>query len=256
VPDQAKPPVFLLDTMSFIFRAYHAMLRSRPMTTRAGLPTAAVFVFVNMIKKLRQDFQPQYFAAVFDVSGEVFRDERARAMKPLRKWNGKTQSFDEVSYEGYKANRAATPEDLKRQIPYIRRALEALRIPILEAEGFEADDVIGTLAREAADEQHEVFIVSGDKDMMQLVTSTVKILNPQKDNLILDPAKVVEVLGVPPEKVIDVMALRGDAVDNIPGAPGIGDKGSVELIQEFGSVEAVLDRFSEVKRKSYRESLE
>jgi DNA polymerase-1 len=242
--------------MSFIFRAYHAMQRSRPMSTRAGLPTAAIYVFVNMIKKLRQDFQPLYFAAVFDVSGEVFRDERARAMKPLRKWNGKTQSFDEVSYEGYKANRAAMPEDLRRQIPYIRRALEALRIPILEAEGFEADDVIGTLAREAAEEQHDVFIVSGDKDMMQLVTPTVKILNPQKDNLILDPAKVVEVLGVPPEKVVDVMALRGDAVDNIPGAPGIGDKGSVDLIIEFGSVEAVLDRASEVKRKSYRESLE
>ena len=256
MPDQPKPPVFLLDTMSFIFRAYHAMQHSRPMSTRAGLPTAAVFVFVNMIKKLRQDFQPRYFAAVFDVSGEVFRDERARAMKPLRKWNSKTQSFDEVSYEGYKANRAATPEDLKRQIPYIRRALEALRIPILEAEGFEADDVIGTLAREAAEQQHEVFIVSGDKDMMQLVTPAVKILNPQKDNLILDPAKVVEVLGVPPEKVVDVMALRGDSVDNIPGAPGIGDKGSVELIQEFGSLAAVLDRTNEVKRKSYRESLE
>jgi DNA polymerase-1 len=242
--------------MSFIFRAYHAMQRSRPMSTRSGLPTAAIYVFVNMIKKLRQDFQPRYFAAVFDVSGEVFRDERARAMKPLRKWNGKTQSFDEVSYEGYKANRASMPEDLRRQIPYIRRALEALRIPILEAEGFEADDVIGTLAREAAEQQHEVFIVSGDKDMMQLVTPTVKILNPQKDNLILDPAKVVEVLGVPPEKVIDVMALRGDAVDNIPGAPGIGDKGSVDLIVEFGSLDAVLERTSEVKRKSYRESLE
>jgi DNA polymerase-1 len=256
VTDQSKPPVFLLDTMSFIFRAYHAMQRSRPMSTRSGLPTAAIFVFVNMIKKLRQDFQPRYFAAVFDVSGEVFRDERARAMKPLRKWNGKTQSFDEVSYEGYKANRASMPEDLRRQIPYIRRALEALRIPILEAEGFEADDVIGTLAREAAQQQHEVFIVSGDKDMMQLVTPTVKILNPQKDNLILDPAKVIEVLGVPPEKVIDVMALRGDAVDNIPGAPGIGDKGSVDLIVEFGSLDAVLERSSEVKRKSYRESLE
>jgi DNA polymerase-1 len=256
VTDQSKPPVFLLDTMSFIFRAYHAMQRSRPMSTREGLPTAAIYVFVNMIKKLRLDFQPRYFAAVFDVSGEVFRDERARTMGPLRKWNGKTQSFDEVSYEGYKANRAAMPEDLRRQIPYIRRALEALRIPILEAEGFEADDVIGTLAREAAERAHEVFIVSGDKDMMQLVTPAVKILNPQKDNLILDPAKVMETLGVPPEKVVDVMALRGDAVDNIPGAPGIGDKGSVELILEFGSVEAVLDRASEVKRKSYRESLE
>ena len=251
-----KPPVFLLDTMSFIFRAYHAMQRSRPMSTRTGLPTAAIYVFVNMIKKLRQDFQPRYFAAVFDVSGEVFRDERARAMKPLRKWNGKTQSFEDVDYEGYKANRASMPEDLRRQIPYIRRALEALRIPILEAEGFAADDVIGTLAREAAEQQYEVFIVSGDKDMMQLVTPTVKILNPQKDNLILDPAKVLEVLGVPPEKVVDVMALRGDAVDNIPGAPGIGDKGSVDLIVEFGSLDAVLDRTAEVKRKSYRESLE
>jgi DNA polymerase-1 len=249
VPDSSKPPVFLLDTMSFIFRAYHAMQRSRPMSTRAGLPTAAIFVFVNMIKKLRQDFHPRYFAAVFDVSGEVFRDERARAMKPLRKWNSKTQSFDEVSYEGYKANRAAMPEDLRRQIPYIRRALEALRIPILEAEGFEADDVIGTLAREAAEQQHEVFIVSGDKDMMQLVTPTVKILNPQKDNLILDPAKVVEVLGVPPEKVVDVMALRGDAVDNVPGVPGVGELTSLKLIVEFGSVEAVLDHAAEVKGK-------
>jgi DNA polymerase-1 len=256
VTDQAKPPVFLLDTMGFIFRAYHAMQRSRPMSTRGGLPTAAIYVFVNMIAKLRQDFAPRYFAAVFDMSGEVFRDERARSMGPLRKWNSKTQRFDEVSYEGYKANRESMPEDLRRQIPYIRRALEALRIPILEAVGFEADDVIGTLAREAAEQEHEVFIVSGDKDMMQLVTPRVKILNPQKDNLILDPAKVTETLGVPPEKVVDVMALRGDVVDNIPGAPGIGDKGSVELIQEFGSVEAVLDRAAEVKRKSYRESLE
>jgi len=256
VTDQAKPPVFLLDTMSFIFRAYHAMQRSRPMSTRGGLPTAATYVFVNMIKKLRQDFSPLYFAAVFDMSGEVFRDERARTMGPLRKWDSKSQSFIDVGYEGYKANREAMPEDLRRQIPYIRRALDALRIPILEAVGFEADDVIGTLAREAAEQEHEVFIVSGDKDMMQLVTPMVKILNPQKDNLILDPAKVVEVLGVPPEKVVDVMALRGDAVDNIPGAPGIGDKGSVDLIVEFGSVEAVLDRASEVKRKTYRESLE
>ncbi|HEU5350770.1 MAG TPA: DNA polymerase I [Terracidiphilus sp.] len=256
MPEQANPPVFLLDAMAFIFRAYHAMQRSRPMSTRSGLPTAATFVFVNMIKKLRQDFAPQYFAAVFDVSGEVFRDERARAIGTLRKWNAKSQSFDEVSYDGYKANREAMPEDLRRQIPYIRRSLQALRIPILEAEGFEADDVIGTLARQAAEQKHEVFIVSGDKDMMQLVTDSVKILNPQKDNLVLDPEKVRDVLGVPPEKVIDVMALRGDTVDNIPGAPGIGDKGSVDLITEFGSVEEVLNRAAEVKRKSYRESLQ
>ena len=226
------------------------------MSTRTGLPTAAIYVFVNMIRKLRQDFTPRYFAAVFDPSGEVFRDERARTMGPLRKWNSKAQSFEEVTYEGYKANRQSMPDDLRRQVPYIRRALVAYRIPILEVEGFEADDVIGTLARKAAEQDHEVFIVSGDKDMMQLVTPQVKILNPQKDNLILDPAKVTEVLGVPPEKVVDVMALRGDTVDNIPGAPGIGDKGSVDLIVEFGSVESVLDRAAEVKRKSYRESLE
>ena len=235
--------------MSFIFRAYHAMQRSRPMSTRGGLPTAAIYVFVNMIKKLRQDFAPLYFAAVFDMSGEVFRDERARTMGPLRKWDSRTQSFVEVSYEGYKANREAMPEDLRRQIPYIRRSLEALHIPILEAIGFEADDVIGTLARQAAAEEHEVFIISGDKDMMQLVTPHVRILNPQKDNLILDPAKVTETLGVPPEKVVDVMALRGDSVDNIPGVPGIGDKGSVKLILQFGSVEAVLDHAAEVGGK-------
>ena len=242
--------------MSFIFRAYHAMQRSRPMSTRSGLPTAATYVFVNMIRKLRQDFSPHYLAAVFDVSGAVFRDERSRAIGTLRKWNSKSQSFEEVSYEGYKAKREAMPEDLRRQIPYIRRSLEAFRIPILEAEGFEADDVIGTLAREAAEQEHEVFIVSGDKDMMQLVTPRIKVLNPQKDNLILDADKVTETLGVPPERVVDVMALRGDTIDNIPGAPGIGDKGSVELIVQFGSVEAVLERTSEVKRKSYRESLE
>ena len=242
--------------MSFIFRAYHAMQRSRPMSTRSGVPTAATYVFVNMIRKLRQDFSPEYFAAVFDVSGKVFRDERALAIGSLRKWNSKTQCFEEVGYEGYKAKREAMPEDLRKQIPYIRRSLDAFHIPILEAEGFEADDVIGTLSCKASDLGHEVFIVSGDKDMMQLVNERVKVLNPQKDNLVLDSAKVTEVLGVPPDKVVDVMALRGDAIDNVPGAPGIGDKGSVDLIKEFGSVEAVLDRTAEVKRKSYRESLE
>jgi DNA polymerase-1 len=251
-----KPPIFLLDAMSFIFRAYHAMQRQRPMSTRSGVPTAATFVFVNMINKLRRDFQPEYFAAVFDVSGSVFRDERARSIATVRKWNIKTQTFDELDYGGYKANRTEMPPDLAQQLPFIRRSLEAFRIPILQSEGFEADDVIGTLARQAAEQGHDVFVVSNDKDMLQLVTGKVKVLNPVKDNLILDREKVVEVLGVPPEQVIDVMALRGDSIDNIPGAPGIGDKGSVELIQQFGSVEAALDRASEVKRKTYRESLE
>lgn len=251
-----KAPVFLLDSMSFIFRAYHAMQRQRPMSTRTGVPTAATYVFVNMMNKLRRDFNPEYLAAIFDPSTPVFRDERAKAMTTIRKFNIKTQTFDEVDYGGYKANRTETPPDLLQQLPYIRRALEAFRIPILLAEGFEADDVIGTLANKAAKEGHPVFIVSNDKDMLQLVNDRIKVLNPVKDNLVLDRAKVEETLGVPPEKVIDVMALRGDTIDNIPGAPGIGDKGSVELIQQFGSLDAVLDRASEVKRKTYRESLQ
>ncbi len=225
------------------------------MTTRNGQPTAAVYVFVNMLERLRRDFSPVHLAAVFDLSGEVFRDATARQLTSLRKWSAADQGFVDVDYAGYKANRESMPDDLARQIPFIRRAIEAMRIPVLSAEGYEADDVIGTLAHRAAAEGHPVFIVSPDKDMMQLVTGRIRILNPQKDNLILDPAKVEEVLGVPPERVIDVMALRGDAVDNVPGAPGIGDKGSVELIRQFGSLDALLERASEVTRKTYRESL-
>jgi DNA polymerase I len=257
MPDnETKAPIFLLDSMSFIFRAYHAMQRQRPMSTRSGVPTAATYVFVNMINKLRKDFSPHYFAAIFDTMTPVFRDERAKSMASVRKFNVKTQQFDEIVYEGYKANRTEMPPDLVQQIPYIRRALEAFRIPIIQCEGFEADDVIGTLAQKAQKAGHKVFIVSNDKDMLQLVTERVLVLNPAKDNLVLDPAAVQQTLGVPPERVIDVMALRGDSVDNIPGAPGIGDKGSVEIIQQFGSLEAALDRADEVKRKTYRESLQ
>src|ERR1700744_5201701 len=251
----AKPPIYLLDSMAFIFRAYHAMQRQRPMSTRTGIPTAATYVFVNMINKLRKDFSPHYLAAVYDLSGPVFRDERAREMKAVKKFNLKTQQFEEVDYLGYKANRTEMPADLTQQLPFIRRALEAFRIPILSYEGFEADDVIGTLSCKLSALGHKVYVVSSDKDMMQLVNDDVSILNPTKDNLILDRAGVEAALGVPPERVIDVMALRGDSIDNIPGAPGIGDKGSVELIQRFGTVEEALDHAAEVERKTYRESL-
>jgi len=205
------------------------------MSTRKGLPTAAIYVFVNMLRKLRDDFSPYYLAAVFDVAAPTFRDQQ---------------------YKQYKANRSEMPGDLAQQIPYIRRALEAYRIPMVEAPGYEADDVIGTLAKKAADSGRPVYVVSSDKDMLQLVNDRVQVLNPPKDNLICDAAKVQEILGVPPHRVIDVMALRGDSIDNIPGAPGIGDKGSVELIQRFGSLEAALDRAAEVERKTYRESLQ
>jgi DNA polymerase I len=244
-----------MDTMSFIFRAYHAMARQRPMSTKKGVPTAATYVFVNMLRKLRADFNPEYLAAVFDVAGPTFRDEQAKAVTSVRKFDIKTQTFKEVEYQGYKAQRTEMPHDLAQQLPYIRRALEAYRIPILESRGFEADDVIGTLSRKAAEQSYQVFVVSSDKDMLQLVNDKVCVLNPPKDNLICDAAKVEEILGVRPAQVIDVMALRGDSIDNIPGAPGIGDKGSVEIIKRFGTLENALEHAAEVERKTYRESL-
>jgi DNA polymerase-1 len=248
--------IFLMDAMSFIFRAYHAMARQRSMSTKTGLPTAATYVFVNMLRKLREDFSPEYLAAVFDVAAPTFRDKQAEGITSVRKFDAKTQTFQEIEYKGYKANRSEMPADLVQQLPYIRRALEAYRIPILEYPGFEADDVIGTLAKKAAAQDRCVYVVSSDKDMMQLVNDHVLILNPPKDNLICDAQKVEEILGVPPERVVDVMALRGDSIDNIPGAPGVGDKGSVEIIKRFGSVEAALDRAGEIERKTYRESLQ
>src|SRR3982074_1366636 len=251
-----KPPIYLLDSMAFIFRAYHAMQRQRPMSTRTGIPPAATYVFVNMINKLRKDFQPEYLAAIYDVGAPVHRNELATQLKDVQKFNIRTQAFETVEYGGYKANRTETPPDLIQQQPYIRRALEAFRIPILYYDGFEADDVIGTLSCKLSALGHKVYVVSSDKDMMQLVNDDVIILNPTKDNLILDRAGVEQSLGVPPELVVDVMALRGDSVDNIPGAPGIGDKGAVQIIRGFGSVEQALERAAEVEKKSYRESLQ
>ena len=248
--------IFLIDTMSFIFRAYHAMARQRGMSTKTGLPTAATYVFFNMLRKLRDDFSPEYLAAVFDVAAPTFRDQQAEAITSVRRFDLKTQTFQEVEYHGYKANRTEMPGDLVQQLPYIRRALEGYRIPILELGGYEADDVIGTLARKAVAQSYSVYVVSSDKDMLQLVSDRVLVLNPPKDNLISDAAKVEEILGVPPERVVDVMALRGDAIDNIPGAPGIGDKGSIEIIRRFGTVEQALDRAAEVEKKTYRESLQ
>src|SRR5262249_60322356 len=140
---------------------------------------------------------PEYLAAVFDVAGPTFRDEHAKTVTSVRKFDIKTQTFKEVEYQGYKAQRSEMPPDLVQEVPYIRRALEAYRIPILEQQGFEADDVIGTLANKAAAQSHTVYVVSSDKDMLQLVNDKVLVLNPPKDNLIADAAKVEEILGVP-----------------------------------------------------------
>src|SRR5947208_9670117 len=148
------------------------------------------------------------------------------------------------------------PPDLGEQIPHVRRVLEAMRIPILEYRGFEADDVIGTIARRAEKDGIEVVIVSSDKDMLQLVSDKISMLNPAKDDEWYDPLKVKAFMGVRPEQVADLLALKGDAIDNIPGAPGIGEKGAKDLIERFGTIEALLERAAEVEKKTYRESLQ
>ena len=233
--------LFLIDSMSYIFRAFHQPQTQR-FYTRAGLPTGAVFVLNNMLRKLLAAHRPDYVLGVFDTAAPTFRD---------------------ALFADYKANRAEMPSELAQQIPYIRRLLEALHIPVVELDGYEADDLIGALAVQGARAGVEVTIVSSDKDMLQLVTSdggespgSIRVLVPTKDDLVCDAAKVEQLLGVPAGRVPDVMALRGDAIDNIPGAPGIGEKGSRELIQRFGSVETALERAQEVERKTYRESLE
>lgn len=232
----AAPRLFLIDTFGFIFRAYHARARSGapPMRTSGGLSTEAVFIFHNMVRKLLSSYKPEYIAAIFESSEPTFRSE---------------------AFAEYKANRTEMPQDLGEQIPYVRRMLEALRIPVLEFPAYEADDVIGAIAKNHS-EQIEIVIVSSDKDMLQLVNDHVFMLNPMKDDTWYDAEKVVEFMGVKPTQVADLLALKGDSIDNIPGASGIGDKGAKDLITRFGSVEAVLDRAAEVERKMYRESLQ
>jgi DNA polymerase-1 len=236
-----RPRLFLIDTFGFIFRAYHARARSSAPTMRtgAGLPTEAVYIFNSMLRKLTATYAPEYVAAVFESAGPTFRE----------------QEFAE-----YKANRPETPEELTQQIPYVRRLLDVMRIPVLECPGFEADDVIGAVARRAEEAGFDVAIVSSDKDMLQLVNERVSMYNPIQEDLWYDPVKVEEKMGVKPGQVADLLALKGDAVDNIPGAPGIGDKGARDLITRFGSVEAALDRAAELGDKGYdkryRESLQ
>ncbi len=231
------PRLFLIDSFGFIFRAYHARARSGapPMRTSSGQATEAVFIFHNMLRKLKSESKPDYIAAVFESEGPSFREQE---------------------FADYKANRQETPPDLIEQIPLVRRLIEAMRIPVLEYPGYEADDVIGAIARRQAALGQEVVIVSSDKDMLQLVDERVSMLNPAKDYTWYDAAGVQEFLGVAPCQVPDLLALKGDAVDNIPGAPGIGDKGARDLIARFGSVETVLERAAEVERKTYRESLQ
>ena len=203
----APKKIFLVDAMGFIFRAYFAPMGR--LNSPAGIPTKVPYLFSNMLRKLKKEHAPDYLAVVFDTREPTFRDKL---------------------FDKYKAQRPPMPDDLAIQLPYVRRMCEAMRLPILEYPGFEADDVIGALAKQSSKKGLDVYIVTSDKDMMQLVGGSVRVLRPgagpDKTDLIVDSAKVEEIMGVPPEKVADVMALMGDSIDNIPGAKGIGEKGA------------------------------
>jgi len=230
--------LFLVDAMAHVYRAFFAPMPHR-LTGPNGAPTNVPFLFGNILRRLIKDYDPKYIGVVFDPPGTTFRDKL---------------------FEKYKAQRPPMPDDMRVQIPLVRRLCEAMRLPVLEELGYEADDVIGTIATQAAKEGFEVLIVSNDKDMMQLVGKNVRTLKTgsggAKGDILVDEAKVQELLGVPAEKVVDYMALLGDTVDNIPGAKGIGEKGAAELIIKYGSVEKALDHADEVSNKRYREALE
>jgi DNA polymerase-1 len=225
--------LFLVDGMSHIYRAYYAI---RGLTNSSGLPTNAVFGFTMILRRLITTEKPDYIGVAFDSPERTFRHE---------------------AYDKYKATRGLMPDDLEVQLPYIQRVCEAFRVPIMREPGFEADDIIGTLACQAERRGLDVVLVTNDKDMFQLVNDRVKVLRTDRNSEMrwLDAAGVEEKLGVRPDQVVDLLALWGDASDNIPGAPGVGEKGAKQIIQQFGTLENALARADEIGRKTYRESL-
>ncbi len=227
----SSPQLYLLDGSSYIYRAFYGI---RDLATSGGMSTNAVFGFTKMLLGLLLETTPDYLAVVFDRPRE--------------------ETFRREIYPEYKANRDAMPEDLVPQVPYIKKVLLALNIPALEAPGFEADDVIATLARRYAAEGIQVTVVTGDKDLMQIVSDGVDLLDTMKDKR-SGPQDVLERFGVPPELVPDVLGLAGDTSDNIPGVPGIGEKTAAELVKRFGSLEGVFEWTHLVNGKKRRENL-
>ena len=223
--------LFLVDAYALIYRSYYAFL-SRPMRNSRGMNTSAIFGFVKFLREIVAREHPNYMGVAFDAKGGNFRYDL---------------------YEKYKANRSETPEDITASVPYIKRILEAMRIPVLEAAGFEADDVIGTLARKAAAECYRVYMVTPDKDFGQLVDDTIFIYRQNKNGEgveILGPNEIMERYGIAdPRHVADILAIWGDASDNIPGAHGIGEKGALKLVGEFGTVDNLLAHIDEVPGK-------
>jgi DNA polymerase-1 len=220
-----KEILYLIDGSSYIYRAYYAI---RHLSSPKGFPTNALYGFTQMLLKVLKDRKPDHVAVVFDLGRQTFRTEM---------------------YPEYKANRSAMPDDLVPQIAPIKEMVRAFNIPVLEKQGFEADDIIGTIARECEKTGMAVVVVTGDKDLMQIVTDNVTLLDTMKDQVSGIP-EVLERFGVEPERVVEILGLAGDTSDNIPGVPGIGEKTALKLIQEFGSLDALLERAAEVKGKT------
>src|SRR4029078_823566 len=238
--------VFLIDSMSHIFRAFFAPMQNRaaPLATSQGFVTQAVYIFTNMLLKLLREEKPDYIAAIFEEREKTFRHE---------------------TFADYKANRVAMPDDLAKQMPYIFRLCEVLNIPTINYPGYEADAVIGTLSQQVAEMKMQAVIVSNDKDMCQLVHDPYVICMRQNSQVVKrkEPVQPIEwceeawvenKFGVTADKLVDLLGLMGDSIDNIPGAPGIGSKGAVSIIQQFGSIEAALPGFEPVNHKTNRES--
>jgi len=230
-PSGQDRTLYLIDGTNSLFRAFYAI---RGLSTRSGTPTNAVYGFTMMLRKILREQAPRFMAVVFDRSEPTFRHR---------------------VYAEYKANRAETPDDLIAQIPYVRRVCETLGVPLVDLAGYEADDVIGTLAEHARRSGYEVIIVSTDKDLLQLVGERVRVYNPSRDE-ILDADGVERFFGVRPEQVRDVLALSGDHSDNVPGVPGIGEKGARKLVRQYGDLDAVLAAAPEISEKRYREGLQ
>ena len=220
-------PIILIDGSSYLYRAFFAC---PPLTNAKGEPTGAIFGVINMIRSLINQYNPTHIAVVFDAKGGSFRNE---------------------IYSEYKATREAMPENLRPQIEPIHTILKAMGLPLLCIEGVEADDVIGTLARQAERENLDVLISTGDKDMAQLVSDKITLINTM-NNSVLDPKGVMDKFGVPPEKIIDYLALRGDSSDNIPGVPGVGEKTAQSLLTEFTSVKDIYTRLDDIEKLSIR----
>jgi len=224
-----RPKLFLIDGSSYIYRAFYAIAH---LSNSKGLPTNATYGFTQMLLKVLKEHRPDHLAVILDSKAPTFRSE---------------------AYKAYKANRPAMPEGLSAQIPYIKKIIEGYRISTLEMDGYEADDLIGTIAKRLESEA-DVIIITGDKDILQLVNDRIQVYDPMKEKK-LGVEEVIQRFGVRPEQVVDVMGLAGDATDNIPGVPGIGEKTAIQLIKAYGSIKNLLAHVEEIPQKRLKENL-